>query len=68
MSTYDDEDDDRKATPGKQLFFEFECTECNANNPWPDGFKAKEEIMCHYCGTTFEPRVTDEGKLKLKAI
>lgn len=68
MHDDDDDDDKPKLVPGKALFFEFDCPECNANNPWPDGFKAKEEISCHYCGTTYEARISDEGKLRLKAI
>ncbi len=69
MATYDPDDDDDDAPKAKQgIFFEFDCPECNANNPWGDGFKAREEITCHYCGSTFEVRVTEEGKLKLKAL
>jgi transcription elongation factor Elf1 len=63
-----DDDDAPKAKPGSKLFYEFDCPECNANNPWPDGFKVKEEVRCHYCGCSFEVRVSDEGKLKLKEI
>ena len=68
---YDDDDDDEKAPklkPGQTLFFEFDCPQCNANNPWPDGFKHKEEISCHYCGSSWEARISDEGKLKLKEM
>lgn len=72
MSTeaWDDDDDDKASAgkPGKRQFFEFDCSVCNANNPWPDGFTDKNEVMCHYCGTSFEARLTDEGKLKLKEI
>ncbi|GMU63688.1 MAG: hypothetical protein AMXMBFR34_54510 [Myxococcaceae bacterium] len=65
---YDDDDDAPKARSAAQLFYEFDCPQCNANNPWPDGFKHKEEISCHYCGASFEARLTDEGKLKLKEL
>jgi transcription elongation factor Elf1 len=63
----DDDDEDRRAPLG-QKFFEFDCPNCNAYNPWPDGFVARDEINCHYCGTSFEARVTDEGRLKLKEL
>jgi len=59
----DDEDEDRK--PRASVLFEFDCPSCNANNPWPDGFRDREEISCHYCGVTFRVSLL-EGKLKLK--
>lgn len=65
--TQDEDDDDRPA--GKRLAplrFEFECPSCSANNPWPDGFRAKDEVICHYCGITYRVEVTDEGVLKLR--
>ncbi len=64
-----DDDDEGKGDGGKaKKYFEFDCPSCNANNPWPDGFGDREEISCHYCGTSLEARFTDEGKLKLKEI
>ena len=61
-------DDDEKVTSSdKRTFFEFECFECNANNPWPDGFSHKDEIHCHYCGCGFQASIVD-GKLKLKTL
>ncbi len=63
-----DDDDDDKLDTKKKKYFEFDCPSCNANNPWPDGFGGGEEINCHYCGTSFEARVSEEGKLKLREI
>jgi transcription elongation factor Elf1 len=63
---YDDDDDAPTLKPGAEQFFEFDCPECEANNPWPDGFKNKEDVQCHYCGMSFEARVSDEGKLTLR--
>jgi transcription elongation factor Elf1 len=65
-ASYDD--DEKELKPKKQVYFEFDCPVCNANNPWPDGFVVKEEILCHYCGTSFEARVNESGKLKLKEM
>lgn len=65
---WDDEDDKPAAKPGKTKYFEFDCPNCNANNPWPDGFVNKEELHCHYCGTSFEARIGDDGRLKLKEM
>lgn len=67
MGSWDD-DDDKQPGPKKALWFEFDCPSCNANNPWPDGFKEKEEVHCHYCGTSFEARTSNEGKLKFREL
>jgi DNA-directed RNA polymerase subunit RPC12/RpoP len=47
-------------------FGEFDCPECNANNPVPDRFKGGDEVNCNYCGTTFMVKVRDNGRLKLR--
>ncbi|MFO0597059.1 MAG: hypothetical protein U0228_17215 [Myxococcaceae bacterium] len=64
------DDDDEKGGKGDKVKkrFEFDCPSCNANNPWPDGFKDRDEVNCHYCGTTLEARFTDEGKLKFREL
>lgn len=61
------DDDDEKPDPKEGLFYEFECPECSAHNPHPDGFRAGGETLCFYCGTTFTVKVS-EGRLKLKAL
>jgi uncharacterized Zn-finger protein len=61
----DDDDDDHRPVKGGKLF-EFDCPGCNANNPWPDGFKDREEITCHYCGVSYVAVLSESGKLKLK--
>jgi transcription elongation factor Elf1 len=69
LAGYDSgDDDDKKQAPGAKRFFEFDCPSCNAHNPYGDGFKNREEVMCNYCGVTFEARVSDEGALRLKEI
>jgi hypothetical protein len=69
MSHDYDDDDDGKAEDGKKKKLdEFDCPSCNANNPWPDGLHEGEEINCHYCGTSYLVRFSDEGKLRLKEI
>ncbi|MDP1829882.1 MAG: hypothetical protein Q8L48_41860 [Archangium sp.] len=65
--SYDEDDDKPEARKGKKLD-EFDCASCNANNPWPDGLHEGDEIHCHYCGTSYLVRISDEGKLKLKEI
>lgn len=66
--SYDDDDDEKGTAGPAKKFFEFDCPSCNANNPWPDGFVDREEINCHYCGTSYQARISDEGKLKLREM
>lgn len=61
-----DDKDVAQATLGvKRRFDEFDCPECDAYNPWEDGFGDGDEIRCSYCGVELAVRVTDEGKLRL---
>ena len=67
---YDPEDafDDEEPKSGgrRRKFREFDCPECNANNPYDDGFGDGDEVLCHYCGEEFRAAVSDEGRLRLK--
>ena len=66
--TEDAEDEAKKdgtAAGAQKRFDEFECPTCDAYNPHPD-FGNGDEILCAYCGLTFEVEVTDEAKLKLR--
>lgn len=67
MVDHRDYDDDEKPNPKEGMLFEFECPECNAHNPYHDGFKAGQEITCFYCGTNFLA-VQSDGKMKYKSI
>jgi transcription elongation factor Elf1 len=61
------DDDDEKPNAKEGLHFEFECPDCNAHNPYPDGFADGSEILCYYCGSAYKVKVS-EGRLKLKAV
>jgi len=50
------------------LFYEFDCPECDANNPWDEGFRDGGEVRCHYCGVELRVKLTDEGLPKLRAL
>lgn len=63
-----DSDDGDKGSGKKKKWDEFDCPSCNANNPWPDGLNDKDEVNCHYCGTSYLVRIADDSKLKLKEI
>ena len=64
---FDDfDDDDDPPDPGERIFREFDCPECNANNPADDGFKSGDEVICHWCSRTYVARATSEGRLRLR--
>ena len=50
----------------KFVYFEFDCPECDANNPYPDGFENGDEVFCYYCGNSFIAVIDEEGNLRLK--
>ncbi|MHB8418069.1 MAG: hypothetical protein ACYDCL_08330 [Myxococcales bacterium] len=56
------------ASGAKRRFKDFDCPDCNANNPYDDGFGDGEEIRCYYCGTEFKAAVNDDGRLRLKSL
>jgi DNA-directed RNA polymerase subunit RPC12/RpoP len=66
------DEDDAKGEPemlGKsRRFGDFDCPECNANNPYDDKFGNGDEIRCYYCGGEFLVVVTDSGRLKLRLL
>ncbi len=62
--------DDLDETPeaedgGRRRFSEFDCPDCNANNPCGDPFSDGDEIHCFYCGQAFKVSVSD-GRMRLK--
>jgi len=63
----DDDDKDQGAGAGRRRRFgDFDCPDCNANNPYDDGFGDGDEIRCYYCGQEFGVQVSDEGRLRLR--
>lgn len=69
----DDYEDDAGSGSGADLgsarrFQDFDCPDCNANNPYDDGIGDGDEIRCYYCGQEFRVTVTESGRLRLKAI
>jgi DNA-directed RNA polymerase subunit RPC12/RpoP len=67
--SYEDDDDKKSEGEGSgRRFQDFDCPDCSANNPWDDGIGDGDEIRCYYCGQEYLAQVTDEGRLKLKAM
>lgn len=68
LDHYEDDDDNKElATAGaKSKFKDFDCPDCNANNPADPYFGDGDELLCNYCGSGFVAKVNDDGRLKLK--
>jgi transcription elongation factor Elf1 len=64
----DDDDGSAKRAGARRRFTDFDCPDCNANNPHDDGFGNGDEVRCYYCGQEFKVVVTDEGRLRLKEL
>ena len=64
------DDDDEKVPPtgAKTRFGDWDCPDCNANNPADPPIGDGDEILCNYCGTEFKVKVSDEGKAKFKQM
>ena len=65
---YAKEEDDGTGAGNQRRFKDFDCPDCNANNPYDDAFGDGEEIRCYYCGTEFKVHVSEEGRLRLKSL
>ncbi|RMG10842.1 MAG: hypothetical protein D6729_18915 [Deltaproteobacteria bacterium] len=59
-------DDDEAPPEKKKRYTEFECPDCDASNPYDDGFGDGDEVRCFYCGQLYVVQVTDSGRLKFK--
>lgn len=65
---HDDDEGGGGELDATRRFKDFDCPECNANNPYDDGFGDGDEIRCYYCGLEFAVHVTDAGRLKLREV
>jgi len=67
-----DIDEEPKVKPqvplSKIKFYEFDCPNCDANNPMSDGFKHDDEVICLYCGLQFRVQTIREDRFKLIPI
>ena len=66
---YDDDERPDPETLGRaRRFGDFDCPDCNANNPYDDAFGDGDEVRCYYCGQEFRADVNDSGKLRLRVV
>lgn len=63
---HDRHGDDDEEQEKQKRFDEFECPDCDANNPWDEGFGNGDEVRCFYCGMAYEVVISDGGRLKFK--
>jgi hypothetical protein len=69
MANHQHDDDDDVGELGRaRRFNDFDCPDCNANNPYDDSFGDGDEVRCYYCGQDFRAEVSDSGRLRLKAL
>ena len=66
---YDDDDEGAFREGGRgRRFTDFDCPECNANNPRDEPFGDGDEILCYYCGAELRARVNEDGRLRLLQV
>jgi transcription elongation factor Elf1 len=61
-----DDDEAGEGAGRRRRFREFDCPECNANNPCDDGFGHGDTVLCNYCGVELAVEVPSEGKPRLR--
>jgi transcription elongation factor Elf1 len=66
LDSYDDEAE-RSGDRARRIK-EFDCPECNANNPYDDGIAPGDEVRCYYCGSEFEVELTEAGKWRFRSL
>jgi len=67
IDAYDEDEKPQAEDLGAaRRFDDFDCPECDANNPWDDGFGDGDEVRCFYCGQEFKAQVNDSGRLRLR--
>jgi hypothetical protein len=65
---YDEEDQGSRDEGRRRRFGDFDCPDCNANNPYDDRFGDGEEVRCYYCGQEFRAEVNESGRLRLRPL
>lgn len=64
-----DEEDERSTETGVLRHFkEFDCPQCDANNPCNDGFESGDEVHCNYCGLSFRVELLESGRLRFREV
>jgi hypothetical protein len=66
---YEGDDDDIKHDEGKaQSMKDWDCPDCNANNPLDEALGDGAEVRCNYCGNEYKVKLMDSGRFKFKEM
>ncbi len=70
IDSYEEDDAKREGDEmGRaRRFGDFDCPDCNANNPYDDSFGNGDEVRCYYCGQEFRATVDESGRLRLRVV
>ncbi len=70
IDSYEEDDEPKSADEmGRtRRFGDFDCPDCNANNPYDDKFGDGDEVRCYYCGQEFRATVDESGRLRLRVL
>jgi transcription elongation factor Elf1 len=65
-----DSDDERLKKESQTKLKDWDCPQCNANNPSDEMLSEDQgvELRCHYCGVEFLIAKREGGRLKFKEI
>ncbi len=66
LDHYEDEDEKDSGSKGSRR--DFDCPECNANNPLEEALADGQELLCNYCGCEFLVKAMDNGRFKFKEL
>lgn len=64
----DDLDEGRGKKAASRVPRDFDCPSCNANNPLEAPLRDRDEVLCHYCGSTFLVKLGDDGRARFKEL
>jgi DNA-directed RNA polymerase subunit RPC12/RpoP len=68
LDYYGDDEDVKESGSTKGSRKDFDCPECNANNPLEEALADGQELLCNYCGCEFLVKATDSGRFKFKEL
>ena len=62
------DEDEEKDSGSKNGRRDFDCPDCNANNPLEEPLADGQEVLCNYCGTTYMVKAMDGGRFKFREV